>query len=131
MKKMQNGKFTLSEFIKSLITLQTSVIHHIEDNGLQDVSNVLPELQTVNAEFRECEIMFSAIETKLQEKLGQVQKSYEELCKGTVHRFSSHLSYTYFLCVNSLSWWNNEVCSQKKLLFMLRRKDDVGSGKLE
>ncbi|PNF19555.1 hypothetical protein B7P43_G18240 [Cryptotermes secundus] len=45
------------------------------------MSNVLPELQTVNAEFQECEIMFSTIETKLQEKLGQVQKSYEELCK--------------------------------------------------
>ncbi|PNF19554.1 hypothetical protein B7P43_G18240 [Cryptotermes secundus] len=81
MKKMQDGKFSLSEFIKSLITLQTSAIHRIEGSGLQDMSNVLPELQTVNAEFQECEIMFSTIETKLQEKLGQVQKSYEELCK--------------------------------------------------
>jgi hypothetical protein len=99
MKKLQAGKFSLSEFIKSLITLQTSVIHRIEGSGLQDMSSVLPELQTVKAEFKECEIMFNTIVTKLQEKLGQVQKSYEELCKGMVHGFSSHLSYIYFLCV--------------------------------
>jgi hypothetical protein len=86
---MQDGKFTLSEFIQLLITLQASVIHHIEGNGLQDMSNVLPELQTVNAEFQECELMFSTTETKLQQKLGQVQKSYEELRKGMLQRFSS------------------------------------------
>jgi hypothetical protein len=93
MKKMQDGKCTLSEFIASLITLQTSVIHHIEGSGLQDMSNVLPELQTVSAEFRECEIMFSTMETKLEEKLGQIQKSYGELCKGMLHRHSSNITY--------------------------------------
>jgi hypothetical protein len=99
MKKMRDGRFSLSEFVESLIAWQTSVIHRIEGRGLQDMSSVLPELQTVNAEFRECETMFSAIETKLQEKLGQVQKSYDELSQGTVHRFSSHLSYTFCVCV--------------------------------
>lgn len=103
MKKMQDGKFVLSEFIKSLITLQASVIHRIEGSGLQDMSNVLPELQTVKAEFQECEIMFSTIETKLQEKLGQVQKSYEELCKGTLHRFSSR----FFIHIFSLCMYKN------------------------
>jgi hypothetical protein len=97
MKKMQDGKFTLSEFIESLITLQTSVTQDIEDSGLQDMSNALPELQTVSAEFQECETMFSAIETKLEEKLGQVQKSYEELCKGMLHRFSSRLPYIMYI----------------------------------
>jgi hypothetical protein len=97
MKKMQDGKFTLSEFIESVITLQTSVIQDIESSGLQDMSNVLPELQTVSAEFQECATKFRAIETKLEEKLGHVQKSYEELCKGTLHKFSSHLPYIMYI----------------------------------
>jgi hypothetical protein len=114
MKKMQNGKFNLSEFIRSLITLQTSVIHHIEGSGLQDMRNVLPKLQAVNAEFQECEIMFSTIETKLQEKLDQVQKSYEELRKGTVHRFSSRIFFIYVYKSMSYCLWNNELHPQKK-----------------
>jgi hypothetical protein len=103
MKKIRDGKLSLSEFIESLITLQTSVIHHIESSGLQDVSSVLPEFQTVNAEFHECEIMFSTVGTKLQEKLDQVQKSYEELCKGTVHRFA----FPSFILIFSLCMYEN------------------------
>jgi hypothetical protein len=84
MKDMQDGKLSVSEFIQSLIGLQASLIHHIDGKGLKNMGTVLPELHSVKSGFQEHEILFSAVETKLQETLNQVQNNYEGLCKGTV-----------------------------------------------
>jgi hypothetical protein len=84
MKKIQDGKLSVSEFICSLIRLQASLFHHIEGKGLKNTSTVLPELHKVNTEFQEHEVLFSSVETKLQETLNKVQINCEALCKGTV-----------------------------------------------
>jgi hypothetical protein len=98
MKEMQDGKLSVSEFIQSLTGLQASLIHHIDGKGLKNMSTVLPELHSVKSGFQEHEILFNAVETKLQETLNQVQKNYEALCKGTIGRNSFLFNLSY-MCI--------------------------------
>jgi hypothetical protein len=92
MKNAQSGKLSVSEFIESLIRSQTSVIQHIVNNGLQDMSTVLPDLGSVNAEFKELAVILGNVEAQLQETLNRAQNSCEVLHKGTVNKFLFYLS---------------------------------------
>lgn len=93
MKEMQDGKLSVSEFIHSLIGLQASLIDYIDGKGLKNMTMVFPELHSVKSEFQEHEVLFNAVETKLQETLNEVQNNYEALCKGTIGIFNFLFSF--------------------------------------
>jgi DNA repair ATPase RecN len=102
MKNAQSGKLSLSEFIESLIRSQTSLIQHIANNDLQAMSNTLPDLCNVSAEFKELTVMLRSVEAKLQETLNHVHNSCEELRTGTINKFLFSLScilYSYITCL--------------------------------
>jgi hypothetical protein len=92
MKNAQSGKLSLSEFIESLIRSQASLIQHIVNNGLQDMSTALPDLYSVNTEFKELAVMLRNVEAKLQETLNCAQSSCEALHEGTINKFLFCLS---------------------------------------
>lgn len=97
MKNARSGKLSLSEFIESLTRSQMSLIQHIVNNDLQDMSTILPDLCSLGSEFKELAVMLRNVEAKFQQKLNSVQYSCEALHKGTINKFLFSLSCILYI----------------------------------